>query len=210
MSDNFVVNSPTSTGSTFAADEVAGVLHQRVKIQYGTDGAATDVCDATPLPVDDAGGTLTVDDGGGSLTIDGTVTAQVARTTSHVGATLNTDSLMNTTTALTPKWAVVNAALAAANDLVAAVGGKKIRVIALALFGSGTANTLYLHDDTPTNLIAEVGAAIPLDKSGAAGAPHIILPLNHLGWCETAAGKTLQMTLSAAQAVCGVVQYVEV
>jgi hypothetical protein len=65
MADNTVLNSGTG-GDTIATDDIAGVKHQRVKIQYGTDGSATDVSDSNPLPIDDAGG---------SLTVDGTVTA---------------------------------------------------------------------------------------------------------------------------------------
>jgi hypothetical protein len=70
MADNVTL---PGTGSNVAADEIGSVKHQRVKIQHGADGSATDVSSASPLPVSDAGGTLSVDDGGGSLTVDGTV-----------------------------------------------------------------------------------------------------------------------------------------
>jgi hypothetical protein len=39
---------------TVACDEIAGVKHQRVKLQYGEDGSATDVSTSTPLPTVDA------------------------------------------------------------------------------------------------------------------------------------------------------------
>jgi hypothetical protein len=95
MADNFVTNSGDGAGDTFAADEITSVKHQRVKVQYGADGSATDVSDTNPMPIDDAGGTLTIDNstlavvGGGTeatamrvtlasdstgvITIDGTV-----------------------------------------------------------------------------------------------------------------------------------------
>lgn len=38
-------------GATVAADDIAGVLHQRVKIGVGADGVAVDVSDANPMPV---------------------------------------------------------------------------------------------------------------------------------------------------------------
>ena len=60
MADNLTLNAGTG-GATLAADDIGGTHHQRVKIQYGADGSATDVSDASPLPVDDAGGSLTVD-----------------------------------------------------------------------------------------------------------------------------------------------------
>lgn len=63
MADNTELNSG-SGGDTIATDDISGVKHQRVKVQYGADGSATDVSDSNPLPVDDAGGSLTVDNGG--------------------------------------------------------------------------------------------------------------------------------------------------
>ena len=51
MADNFVTN-PAAGGDTFAADDIAGVKWQRVKIGHGADGSATDVSSASPLPVD--------------------------------------------------------------------------------------------------------------------------------------------------------------
>lgn len=50
MPDN--VGYTPGAGATVAADEIAGVLHQRVKIGVGADGVATDVSDANPIPVD--------------------------------------------------------------------------------------------------------------------------------------------------------------
>lgn len=60
MADNLTLNSG-SGGATLAADDIAGIHHQRVKIQHGADGSATDVSTASPLPISDAGGSLTVD-----------------------------------------------------------------------------------------------------------------------------------------------------
>ena len=50
MVDNFTTNSG-SGGSTFAADDVSGVLYTRVKPSWGADGSATDASVAAPLPV---------------------------------------------------------------------------------------------------------------------------------------------------------------
>lgn len=98
MADNTTLNSG-SGGDTIATDDIAGIKHQRVKIQYGADGSATDVSDSNPLPIDDAGGSITVDgtvtadagtgpwpvtDNGGSLTVDGTVTANLSATDNAV------------------------------------------------------------------------------------------------------------------------------
>lgn len=53
MADN--VGYTPGTGATVAADEIGGVLYQRVKLTSGEDGTATDVSEAAPLPVTDNG-----------------------------------------------------------------------------------------------------------------------------------------------------------
>lgn len=60
MSDNTVLNAGTG-GDVISTDDIAGVKVQRVKVQYGTDGAATDVSTTNPMPINDAGGSVTVD-----------------------------------------------------------------------------------------------------------------------------------------------------
>jgi hypothetical protein len=49
MADN--VGYTPGTGATVAADEISGVLHQRVKIGVGSDGVAVDVSEGNPMPV---------------------------------------------------------------------------------------------------------------------------------------------------------------
>lgn len=41
------------TGASVAADEIGGILFQRVKATWGADGAANDVSAAAPMPVSD-------------------------------------------------------------------------------------------------------------------------------------------------------------
>lgn len=52
MTDNVKVRQETATDApVIAADNIGGVLHQRVKMQYGADGSATDVSLSDPMPV---------------------------------------------------------------------------------------------------------------------------------------------------------------
>ena len=51
MADNTELNTGTG-GDTIATDDIGGIKHQRVKVQHGADGSATDVSAASPLPVD--------------------------------------------------------------------------------------------------------------------------------------------------------------
>ena len=47
-------NTPQNGTATIAADDIGGVLHQRVKVEYGGDGSATEVSTTNPLPVQPA------------------------------------------------------------------------------------------------------------------------------------------------------------
>jgi hypothetical protein len=49
MADN--VGYTPGSGATVAADEIGGVLHQRVKLSIGEDGSATDASLTNPVPV---------------------------------------------------------------------------------------------------------------------------------------------------------------
>lgn len=52
--DNVQLNVPTTSGATIATDDLAGIQHQLVKLEFGSDGAATMVSAADPLPTTDA------------------------------------------------------------------------------------------------------------------------------------------------------------
>jgi hypothetical protein len=57
MADN--IGYTPGSGANIAADDIGGVLYQRVKLTAGEDGTANDVSEAAPLPVaDNASGNL--------------------------------------------------------------------------------------------------------------------------------------------------------
>lgn len=51
MADNTTLTPGAGGGDVIATDDIAGVKHQRVKVEFGADGSATDVSTANPLPV---------------------------------------------------------------------------------------------------------------------------------------------------------------
>jgi len=57
MVDNVQIG-PMSGGDVIAADDIAGVKVQRVKVGYGTDGSFTDVHEGVPLPTSVVSGTI--------------------------------------------------------------------------------------------------------------------------------------------------------
>ena len=100
------------------------------------------------------------------------------------------------------QYAAIAAAAAGDNTLVAAVTGKRIRVLALVLVASGGANSVRLESGAGG---AALTGVIDLAADG-----QLILPSNPAGWVQTAAAALLNLELSAATAVAGAVTYVEV
>jgi hypothetical protein len=172
-----------------------------------------------------------VGDAGGSLTVDGTVaatqsgtwnvgTVTTVTTVSAVTAISNalpaganligrtssspeTSTVYNGTTALTPKFAIIQESSSGTNAVVAAVTSKKIRVLAYNMIAAGSVNAKFQSDGagTPTDL---TGLKYMVVNSG------ICAPFNPAGWFETASGLSLDLNLSAAIAVGGELVYVEV
>lgn len=58
MADN--VGYTPGSGATVAADDIGGVLHQRVKLGVGEDGTAVDVSTSNPMPASDPGGASSI------------------------------------------------------------------------------------------------------------------------------------------------------
>jgi hypothetical protein len=51
MVDNVQINKSKTAGAKVATDDIGGVQYQRVKVNYGMDGSATDVSKFNPMPV---------------------------------------------------------------------------------------------------------------------------------------------------------------
>ena len=88
MADNIAVT--PGTGATIAADDVGGVLVQRVKATWGVDGTATDVSAASPLPVSLGAGTATV---GGVTRVPSAAQTMPSRARIASAATTNATSV---------------------------------------------------------------------------------------------------------------------
>lgn len=113
-----------------------------------------------------------------------------------------TGTVYDGTTPLLVKYAAVDAATSGDNTLVAAVTGKKLRVLAAHLTMTGTAVTVRFESGAG-------GTALTGQMTPAQG-QSITMPFNPVGWFETAAGSLLNLELGGAQSVDGVLVYVEV
>ena len=96
-------------------------------------------------------------------------------------------------------YAVISAASLGDNTLVAAVAGKKIRVLSAVLVASGGVNTVRFESDAS-------GSALTGQMDLADGG-QLSLPLNGYGWFETVLGELLNLELGAAAAVAGCIVY---
>ena len=100
------------------------------------------------------------------------------------------------------QYAAIAAAGAGDNTLVAAVTAKKIRVLSAVLVASGGANTVRFESDAAGTALSGL---MDLAADG-----QLVLQLNGFGWLETVAGELLNLELSAATLVAGVLVYQEV
>jgi hypothetical protein len=99
------------------------------------------------------------------------------------------------------KFAVIDNASSGDNTLVAAVPGKKIRVISYVLVSSGTVNTRFESGAGGTALTGQMNWVA---NTGVAGS------YNPTGHFETLAGQLLNLELSGATSVDGYLSYQEV
>lgn len=138
MADNFVANAG-SGGSTFAADDIASVLHPRVKVEWGADGSANDAAVAAPLPVQ-----TTIESS--QMTVAGTVV-----TPKYAALALSASGNTTVIAAVTSKKIRVLAAVFVANGTVN------------LKFQTGTGGT----DLTGLfYMVANTGAALPFNPAG--------------------------------------------
>ena len=90
MSDNIQVTA--GSGTTIAADDISGVLHQRVKLTWGVDGTATDTSASNPLPVAQVAGENHIGEVGGRTVIISASITRPADTTAYASGDAVADS----------------------------------------------------------------------------------------------------------------------
>jgi hypothetical protein len=113
-------------------------------------------------------------------------------------------------TVLVPKFARLSTASTGNQAIVAAVSGKKIRVLSMNVMATASTNAVWVNDGT-ADLHGNTTYKIPLDVTGATGAGGFVLPFNQLGWFETAANnRPININLGSANGITAIVTYVEV
>lgn len=126
--------------------------------------------------------------------------ARVA-TTDNMGAAIQTNQMMDGTTSLTPKFAVIDDALSGDNTIIAAVASKKIRVLQITLIATAAVNVRFESGAAGTALTGQMAL------TANSGFEASFCPVGHF---ETAVNTLLNLELSAAVSVDGWLVYVEV
>ena len=193
MADNTVLNTGAG-GDTIASDDIAGIKHQRVKVEFGADGSATDVSSTNPLPVDNSGVTQPVSGTFWQATqpvslatapttpVTGTfwqATQPVSGTvTADAGTNLNTSALL-TTVAHDAAFGTAGTADAQVRTVQGIAGGTAVPVSGTFWQAtqpvSGTVTIGTFPDNEPFNA-AQWGGTASAGGSGAAtaGSPRVI------------------------------------
>ncbi len=114
-------------------------------------------------------------------------------------ASNETTTIYSGKTALTPLFATIVASASGVTNVVAAVGGKQIRVVALQLVASGAVNVKWQSHVIPTDI---TGLAYLTANTG------MVLSFNPVGWFQTIAGEALDINLSGNIAVGGSLTYI--
>ena len=182
MADNFATDADGAVATkAFAADEIASVLHTRVKVEFGADGSATDVSSANPLPV------------------TALSSPAAARTTDSVSAALAVDRLMNNLTAVTPVSVAIDVAGSGDNTIVSAQGASNIILVHQLFLVAASAVTVRFESGAG-------GTALTGQMQLAANSG-FVLPFSPVGWFKTAANTLLNLELSGAISVDGSLTY---
>jgi len=103
-----------------------------------------------------------------------------------------------------PQFANIKEVTSGDNVLVAAVGGKKLRVISMFLVAAGTV-TVYFVDGANAAVAGDATTGIALVANSG-----FSLPFNPVGWFESASGQSLDINLNGAVGVAGSLTYIEV
>lgn len=178
MADN-----PTVNGIPVATDEIAGKHHQRIKVQFGVDGSATDVSSTNALPVDPG-------------QVDATIVSSVITT-----------PILDYALVVNPAGAVVEVdvlrksfLLTSDGDIVAAAGANnEIWVIALKMMSTAAQATCQIRNGAAGSVLDH---AFPGINGGYVAAPTSFI------WYKTTANTALYLnSFDTAGSVGGSVIY---
>lgn len=157
MADNTTLNTG-SGGDVIATDDIGGIKHQRVKVEFGADGSATDVSAAAPLPV---------------------FQQHSGRTFIHLWATGSASGATGTETAITLTRSGGAGAATSTGTSFVPTSGKRFRITSLTFAARGHA-TATVQITTFTLRVNSAGAVVV--GSNAFLQARVATPATSLAW----------------------------
>lgn len=208
------IDADTSSLATNLATLAGAVAGTEMQVDIVADGAGlstaanqttiighVDGIEALLGTIDTDTSTLAGAVSGTEMQVDIVTDQPLDNTADNVGAALQTDVIMNDTTALTPKFAVINATVNGDNTIVAAVSAKKIRVLSYSIVADAAVGVAFEDGAGGSELSGQMAFA----ANGG-----ISVPFSPVGHFETTANTLLNIELDAAANVRGHLCYVEV
>jgi hypothetical protein len=156
MADNINVDPGTGVGAVpVATDDVGGIQYQVIKIATGGDGAATVISSANPLPMSDAGGSLTVD---GTVAVTG-----ISSTAPDRGAGVTTSQTLRVSIASEQVDGSEYETVAASqtDQVIGATGATGDFLSAVLVIPATTAPGVVTIKDNTTAVISWPGGTLP-------------------------------------------------
>jgi hypothetical protein len=159
MADN-TPSTPAAGGDVIATDDIGGIKHQRVKVEFGADGSASDVSNSTPLPTFDRH--------------DGRTLVQLYATGVAAGATG-----VETAIQLAKAGTLGSAPAAAAASLVPPTG-KRFRITSITFASRG--NATATAQVTTFNIRVNASGAVVVGSTGILLQARTATPATALAW----------------------------
>jgi hypothetical protein len=188
MADNVAVT--PGVGANVAADDVGGVLVQRVKPQHGVDGAAVDTSATNPLPVTDAAGATQT-----------TLAAVLAKLSADPATQATAAAILAKLSADPATQTTLAAVLAAVDGLEANTTGLATQTTLAALLADSQAKA-DLNEAQP---VSDNGGSLTVDGTVALDSPSLAaLETTELGATTLAALETISLdsaTLAALESI---------
>jgi hypothetical protein len=159
MADNITLNAGAG-GDVIAGDDIGGVKHQRVKVEFGPDGSATDVSNVAPLPTFDRH--------------DGRTLVQFYASGAAAGATGAETAIQ------LAKAGVLGGAPAAAAASLTPPSGKRFRITSITFGTRG--NATATAQVTTFSLRVNAAGAVATGSTGIALQARLGTPATALAW----------------------------
>lgn len=193
MADNTTIDNGEGVDFAVSTEELGDGSHlQSVELHSESAGTKSKFgTDANPIKVDPTGDT--------TQPVSVASSPAALRTTDSIAAALAVDRLMNNLTLVTPVMASVDVASSGDNTLVAAQGSSNIILVHQVFLVAASAVTIRFESGA--------GGTALTGQMQLVANQGFVLPFSPVGWFKTAANALLNLELSGAVSVDGVLGY---